>query len=328
MAILEELYIGIQQCVSTKTGVTEWERAVALFVGSIEGSERGGRDIGDGATLYALSKELCSLFDKCEGSGDAAINEALLNAFEDGKELLEENDCDGARAIIKSEILGALPVPLIQGTLFYAYNNANLDVGTDSQDYASGAALANSLLPLVKNVNATSDATISANMKFDLTAEPVKDGSNAVYEAFQFALPTMGVDCTDIGTYKEISPCNASAVPPEPEIPTESDNKSKAGLIVGILVGVAAVGGIAFFLVRRRQRRKAETEKPLFVTNGDGEMNHDTDILGGKFSSYRDDPHEPYLDDHNGDYHDGALNQTAESLGSVGSLFSDQAPIV
>jgi hypothetical protein len=239
-----------------------------------------------------------------------------MSLFYTGRGEVEAGSCDALRRAV-FEIDHLLLVPLIQGTLRSAILNDKHPKGTQDSDLAGGYAFARSVLPLVQDADEKSASTIATNMAFQFDSKPIADGPVRVFGAFARVYRRLGVDCSLIGNPDGFDSCTGES--------KELGSKSRAGLIVGILVGVAAVGGIAFFLVHRRRR---QAEKPLFVTNGDGEMNHDTDILGGKFSSYRDDPHEPYLDDHNGDYHDGALNQTAESLGSVGSLFSDQAPIV
>jgi len=209
MAVLEAMYTSVSRCGDPEQddGVESWEKAVAMFVGSIEGPTRGGRAIGDGATLYGVGKELCFEFGTCEGSGDASVNEELINYFWDGRNLLEKFDCEGTQKLIEDKIISALPRAVIQASLYYAANNPLLKIGTDSPDLASGAAFVDAILPLVKKANATSEQIISSNMGFDLAKQPVPGGKDAVWDAFRFALPGMGVDCRDLGTLDDETVC-------------------------------------------------------------------------------------------------------------------------
>ena len=220
MLVLEKVYTALGMCEATSNGAREWGEAMAVFVGSIQGSDRGGVE-GDGTSLYALGRDLCGSFNTCEASGEASINEDLMEAFSDGKELIEDGDCNGAEDIVNNEIIQSLPVPLIQGTLFFASVNDELDVGINDFEIAAGYILASSILPLVNDANATSASTIKRNMGFDRNQLPVPDGPGAVFEAISFALPGMKVDCRDVGSYDgNRAVCNAPVVRPHPKTPT------------------------------------------------------------------------------------------------------------
>ena len=211
MAILEQLYLAADSCRNVTsetdpTGVVFWETGVALFIGSIEGHSRGGDYFGDGTLLYSLAKGLCGFFDTCEGSGDAAINEFLIDAFDDGRNLLLNNDCDGVDAIIREEILGSLPVPLIQGTLYESYVNFEFYNATEPVERASGFILAQSVLPLIKN--ATSAKTIKKEMALDFSGKPLQSDVDAVFGAFAFSVSDMNIDCQDVSTLGNTSLCS------------------------------------------------------------------------------------------------------------------------
>ena len=232
MAILEKIYLAVGTCYAANTGnntgVDLWETGVALYIGSIEGHSRGGDFYNDGTFLYSAAKELCTFFGTCEGSNDASINEFLIDAFSDGRDLLVDRDCAGAAAILEQEIIGSLPVPLVQGTLFYAYANDILYNGTDSADLASGYMFALSVLPLM--TNSTSAATVEKFMKFNPTANPPQDFVDDVYDAFVYAIDGMNVDCLDISTLDNTTVCSlygndtstqSSPVQPSPNTPTD-----------------------------------------------------------------------------------------------------------
>jgi hypothetical protein len=201
MSLLTNLYTALDKCVKGENATIYWDRAVALFVGSIEGEIRGGDPDGDGELLYALGKEVCEVFDTCESSMDASSNEALLDSFSVGLDLIDEKQCGSVERHIKTEILPLLPVSLIQGTLMYSTSMENLPAGTTDPDLATGYALSRAILPLVSASNSTSAETISASMAFQLTSDPVSDGSPAIFNAMTYALYGMGVDCKQIGTF-------------------------------------------------------------------------------------------------------------------------------
>lgn len=218
MAILEKFYLAVQICRGASgpdmLSVTTWETGVALYVGSIEGHARGGDSLRDGTLLYGLAKDLCGFFGTCEGSGDASVNEFLIDAFGDGRDLLVDKDCDGADGIIRDAILGSLPVPLIQGTLFEAYVLDEQVVGTEVPDLASGYIFALSVIPLI--MNKTIATTIKTNMAFDLNVLPVRDGVDKVFDAFAFVVDEMKVDCQDISAFVNTTICSITTVPGDP----------------------------------------------------------------------------------------------------------------
>jgi hypothetical protein len=220
MAVLEKLYGAVDLCRNGTAAVKRWEEGVALFVGSLEGTESGGNGAWDGTTLFSLAKETCEGFGTCEGNGDASINQDILAVLSDGRELLQVDDCEGALLVIEDEILSDLPVSLVQGVLFYATETAGLETGSDAYELASAYVLARSVLPLVDAVNKTSSRTISDNTAFSLTSQPVPDGVDSVYDAMMFVMTGMDVSCDDIGTFGERDVCDAAVVRPVSDTPT------------------------------------------------------------------------------------------------------------
>ena len=224
MAVLEKLYSAVDQCTDGIGAVQTWEEGVALFVGSLEGSETGGNGAWDGTMLYSLAKETSVSFGTFEGNDDASINQELLEVLVEGRDLLQSDDCDGALEILEDDVLGDLPVSLIQGMLSYAMGNTALEPGDSTYALSTGYVLARSILPLVDAVNTTSAALISTNMNFDLTTQPVSSGLDAVFEAMTWVMVGMGVDCEDIGILDSRKVCNAEVVRPDTETPTNLGN--------------------------------------------------------------------------------------------------------
>jgi hypothetical protein len=215
MTILTNLYSAVDECDAGRvTDATAfWDQAAALFVGSIEGEIRGGDPGGYGELLYSLAKEVCDEFGTCETSSDASSNEALLDLFSDGLNLIVEAQCDSALRFIKSEILPLLPISLIQGVLLYSTVMEDLLAGTADAELAAGYVLSRAILPLVNDTNSTSAETIEANMNFQLTAEPVSAGSPAIFSAITYALPGMNVDCKRIGNFDNRTVCSLDLAP-------------------------------------------------------------------------------------------------------------------
>lgn len=220
MAVLEKLYGAVDLCRNGTAAIQRWEEGVALFVGSLEGTESGGNGAWDGTMLYSLAKETCEGFGTCEGNGDASINQDILAVLTDGRGLLQVDDCEGALLVIEDEILSYLPVSLVQGMLFYATEMSDLEAGSDAYELASAYVLARSVLPLVDAVNQTSSRIISDNTAFSLTSQPVPDGVDSLYEAMTYVMTGMDVSCDDIGTFGKRDVCNAAVVQPVADTPT------------------------------------------------------------------------------------------------------------
>jgi hypothetical protein len=217
-AIIARLNSAITECLAGRGGHSQVDEAVAIFAGSIEGSQSGGSKDGSGVMLMSLGKETCEAFDKCETHGDSTSNQFLMFGFSGVKEFFDMTDCDSARSLVTDSILPMLPVSIIQGVLLSATINEALPAQTKNASVATGDILARAILPLVNDVNQTSAATILENMEFSLSQKPVIDRAPAVFEAFTFAMNGMGVDCSFVGTLEssDLSVCNSTSVSPGP----------------------------------------------------------------------------------------------------------------
>ena len=93
--------------------------------------------------------------------------------FPQGRDLLHEGRCSEVRAVV-DQIVSLMTVPLVQGTLRYAWK---VGTGSDGQpnkagdqtakNHAEGAVFAQALLPLVHHCDAAAARVVSDNMKFD-----------------------------------------------------------------------------------------------------------------------------------------------------------------
>lgn len=216
MQIVSKLRSAVEDCSKSQGGGQELiDEAAALFVGSIEGPSSGGDSGQSGKFLFALSKETCGAFDKCDDHEDATVNEFVLVSLRDIKRSIGANDCNSVGTMVE-DVLSIMPVPLVQGTLSLAVNNEDLPARSEDPALATGYVLASAILPLVKAANATSAATIEANMDFNLDAKPVLEGVSSLFEAFHGALSSMDINCHYIGSLQPegLSVCDDSQVGP------------------------------------------------------------------------------------------------------------------
>ena len=184
----------------TKSPISQWEGALAYLVGSIEGPETGGNFDEQGQMLYALAKENCFKFSTCAEDGDSKLNKELLTLFREGKNELVSRSCSDL-SITAQKIESTLQTVLIQSTLRFALDNADLESESESEDLARGYVILKSIFPALENVDLESAATIERNMAFPLVSDPVPDGSEAVFEAFAKIIPLMnGIDCAEVGS--------------------------------------------------------------------------------------------------------------------------------
>ena len=89
----------------------------------------------------------------------------------------------------------------------------DLQAGTTDEDLAAGYVMSRAILPLVNDTNSTSADTIDANMRFQLTADPVSAGSPAIFTAITYVLPGMNVDCKRIGNFENRTVCSGALAP-------------------------------------------------------------------------------------------------------------------
>jgi hypothetical protein len=231
--------------------VTQWDSAVAFYVGSLEGAEGG---TGQGQLLYTLADETCSAFRTCgemrtSTAGTSSVNLEILSHFRDGQRHLEQNQCDGAQSK-KDRIIQLMTVPLIQGTLQSAYNleTKNNSADTEQEQQAVAAAFAAAILPDVHFCNAADAQTIYEELKVG------KEGRTRflnVKSAFERNYQCLGVTCQDVGGlfdarrgryFKTTSPCGETSASP-----------TAGWALLGLLSSF-----VAFGLVLRSRKRVLE----------------------------------------------------------------------
>merc|ERR1712118_63014 len=166
---------------------------VAFYTGTLEGTDGSG----SGKMIYALADKRCKNFGTCKGSTHSSfVNEALFKQFTKGKVALQQGKCADVPAI-KKLIVELMSIPLVQGSLRYAYKVAKLQGG--SKEFAEGAAFSAAILPRIHACDATAAKTIADNMNMENFATKMKDGFEAVKAAFEKTYKCLGINCARIG---------------------------------------------------------------------------------------------------------------------------------
>merc|ERR1712182_149534 len=175
--------------------VHAWDEGVAFWTGSLEGTDGSG----SGKMIYALADKRCKNFGTCSGSTHSSfVNEALFKEFTKGKVALQQGKCADV-APIKKLIVELMSIPLVQGSLRYAYKVAELQGG--SKEFAEGAAFSAAILPRVHNCDTAAAKTISdtMNMEIDKSAWVSVDTYPAVKKAFESTYACLGITCAHVG---------------------------------------------------------------------------------------------------------------------------------
>mmetsp|Transcript_11587 Transcript_11587/g.16401 ORF Transcript_11587/g.16401 Transcript_11587/m.16401 type:complete len:551 (+) Transcript_11587:37-1689(+) len=263
MYVIRELEDALDDC-NSNCGVTScnddpvhaWDEAVAFYTGSLHGTSKAGTD---GNLYFTLADKRCSNFGTCGLSGDtnegtSKVNYDIFREFVDGLNNLLTGECEAAR-MNKEKIARFMTIPLIQGTLRYAYKVDKLS--GQEKEKAEGAVFAAAILPKINTCNEEDAKTIYDNMKVGATETDFK----AVKKAFENNYNCLKITCDDVGGllkgdtgdyYEDAGPCSGGGI-------------SNGGTIVAIVLGSVA-GGVALialgFICFMRKREKSGA--PIF----------------------------------------------------------------
>jgi hypothetical protein len=185
--------------------VHAWDEGVAFYVGSKEGTSVATGIANSGVMVHALAKKRCGNFDTCNSAGEAKVNANLLDLFQQGRNLLMNLDCTAVRPVVDA-IVAQMTVPLVQGTLRYAYKvnkfgpgGSNTSAaGSDKlyKESAEGATFAFAVLPLLAKCSETAAKSVYENMNLAVSATANMD---AVKKAFEANYACLGITCADVG---------------------------------------------------------------------------------------------------------------------------------
>eukprot|EP00559_Dactyliosolen_fragilissimus_P007955 CAMPEP_0184871400 /NCGR_PEP_ID=MMETSP0580-20130426/40698_1 /TAXON_ID=1118495 /ORGANISM="Dactyliosolen fragilissimus" /LENGTH=600 /DNA_ID=CAMNT_0027374057 /DNA_START=350 /DNA_END=2149 /DNA_ORIENTATION=- len=230
----------------------------AYKVDKLSGQEK---EKAEGGNLYfTLADKRCSNFGTCGLSGDtnegtSKVNYDIFREFVDGLNNLLTGECEAAR-MNKEKIARFMTIPLIQGTLRYAYKVDKLS--GQEKEKAEGAVFAAAILPKINTCNEEDAMIVFDNMKVGATETDFK----AVKKAFENNYNCLKITCDDVGGllkgdtgdyYEDAGPCSGGGI-------------SNGGTIVAIVLGSVA-GGVALialgFICFMRKREK--TGSPVFA---------------------------------------------------------------
>lgn len=229
--------------------VHAWDEGVAFYSGSLEGKD----GTPTGVLLHELADKRCVNFDTCidDDKSKSAVNDALFDLFNIGQSQLLRGQCEEAR-VTKEKIVDLMYIPLIQGTIRYAYK-----VGEESggeKEKAEGATFAAAVLPRIYAANKSAADVIYNNMRVGASSTDFA----AVKNAFESVYVDLNVKCSDIGGllnpeggfYADANPC--------------SDAKSKSskvavGASLGSIAGISLIAGVLYIAIMRRREKKRVT---------------------------------------------------------------------
>jgi hypothetical protein len=242
--------------------VHAWDEGVAFYSGSLEGTDGSPT----GVLFHELADKRCANFDTCidENNAKSAINDELFKLFNLGQGQLLSGKCEEARAT-KEKIVDLMYVPLIQGTIRYAYKVGEQSGG--EKDKAEGAVFAASILPRIYAASETAATEIYNNMRVGASSTDFK----AVKKAFESVYGDLNIKCSDVGGllspegdyYDGADPCKDNK---------GASSKAVVGATIGSIVGAIALISIGFIWHKRGGTKKG-TVQPSFHESSVKEMN-------------------------------------------------------
>jgi len=246
-----------------------WDKAAAILIGSLEGTQENGTD--EGYMFYDLAQQYCQEFGTClDSSTGIDANEQLVSLLFTGRGASLENSC---RALKKAadEISTLLLIPIIQGALS---TSTQLAKNENLQARAEGYVYSRALSPFVRKRTAANnfDSYLGNPTQADRRNMAAK-----TYSALATAYPDMNVDCEQIGIANGIDSCSGVVYVTD-----------YIWIVVGVLLGVLSICCCGTLFCIRKKRRlismKLPENNPNFVPSN-GELNHSMDLLEKAFSS-------------------------------------------
>jgi len=268
--------------------VHAWDEGVAFYVGSAMAPDdlagtATGQDVKSldkkGFLAYTLANKRCKNFKTCGYNGDSALGEAKVNIdlwglFSEGQRKLLTGDCAGT-VTVKDDIVKKMTVPLVQGTLRYAYKQSTTTPSNPIKEKGEGAIFAAAVLPQVHACDPAAAKTVYDNMNIN------NNGAvdyNAVKAALQGCYKSMGITCKDVGglwdgtaymssTGFSATPSSTTAYDAKPCVDesTKIKDDSLSGGVIAAIIAACAVAAILFFaLVCLICKEKAG--KPMFYS--------------------------------------------------------------
>ena len=121
----------------------------------------------------------------------------LLPLFAEGRDMLQQGTCVEVRPIVE-KIVSLMTVPLVQGTLRYAYKIGEVPSDRSQKNAAEGATFAAAVLPMVAYCNPASAKIVTDNVKFGLFDAGTYPDYAAVRDALEATYPCLGITCAQV----------------------------------------------------------------------------------------------------------------------------------
>jgi len=265
MYVIREFEDAIDDCLKQAAtdnydSVIAWDEGVAFYTGSLEGTayESGT----SGKMLHALADKRCKNFNTCGVNGDKAdgnskVNFDLFALYATGLTQLLQQDCLSAEKT-KDAIVKKMPIPLVQGTLRYAYKVDKEDGG--EKERAEGAVFAAAVVPIVNACNKDDALTIHNNMK--VGGQQIDFA--AVKKAFENNYQCMGITCDDIGQLTNAGVVKVGAEKCTDTVTSSSSSSNNNGLAIGLGVTAGVVGLVAVVTIMYMAKRE-KSGNPVFA---------------------------------------------------------------
>jgi hypothetical protein len=260
MYVLREFEDAIDDCKANCISCNDdpvhaWDEGVAFYSGSLEGED----GVPTGKLMHELADKRCVDFNTCvdESNSRSHVNNELLNLFNIGQGQLQSGLCTEARQT-KEKIADLMYIPLIQGTLRYAYKVGKQSGG--EKEKAEGAVFAAAVLPRIHAANEKAADVIYNNMRVGASSTDFK----TVKKAFESVYKDLNIKCSDVGGlvspeggyFEEAGPCNDGG--------SAKKSGSVAGIAFGSVAGAIALSAIGYiFYMRRRERNGNPVFKPV-----------------------------------------------------------------
>jgi hypothetical protein len=228
-----------------------WDEGWAFYAGSQVAATAADSVTSDGTLIWELAEKRGSDFGTADSTGPSSVNVALLAEFIKGRDLIIAADCAGAEPVVQ-KIIQLMTVPLVQGTLKYAFKadpaNANGDCAADAgknamtasdgcvKSWAEGWAFAAAVLPQIDQCDPAAAKTVEDALDIAATG-PVAGGFAAVKTAIESTYPCLGITCEHVGKYSTTTQCTNPVA--------SSDSATAPALALG---AAAAAAGAAFLL--------------------------------------------------------------------------------
>jgi len=152
---------------------------------------------GGGKLLHALADKRCANYKTCGENGDqtsgiSKVNNDMFDLMEMGQVQLQKKECAKAR-VTASKIIKLMYIPLIQGSMRYAYKVSQLQ--GQEKEKAEGSVFSAAVLPRIHAASPEAAQVIYDNMKVGASSTD----HVAVKKAFESTYLRLGITCEDVG---------------------------------------------------------------------------------------------------------------------------------